>query len=334
MEQIKLDKQSKKWITLMSLIILGAICVVFSILCMRYFKSGLLYKFNTLILSALVSLEVATTVLSILFLFLKKEALYKLLLTALALVAVFVIALYILQVSGVMDKIDSVDDLRDWIESTGFWAPFFFILLQFLQVVVLPIPSVVTVGAGVALFGPIKCIIFSYIGIVIGSFVGFFIGKVLGYKTAAWLVGKESLDGWLLKIKGKDKAVLTAMFLLPMFPDDILCFVAGLSTMNWPFFIVMILITRAIGIATTSFTLNGSIIPYTTWWGLLIWACIGVAVILLFIFLYKKGDKIERWFLDKFDNLRKKNKGKKLVGDVEVDAKGEIVSDIKEDTKN
>ena len=109
---------------------------------------------------------------------------------------------------------------------------------------------------------------------------------------------------------------------------------SGLSTMNWPFFIVMILITRAIGIATTSFTLNGSIIPYTTWWGLLIWACIGVAVILLFIFLYKKGDKIERCFLDKFDNLRKKNKGKKLVGDVEVDAKGEIVSDIKEDTKD
>ena len=57
-------------------------------------------------------------------------------------------------------------------------------------------------------------------------------------------------------------------------------------------FIIMILITRALGIVMTSYSLNGSIIPYNTWWGLLSWAIIGVAVIVLFIFLYKKGDKI------------------------------------------
>lgn len=79
----------------------------------------------------------------------------------------------------------------------------------------------------------------------------------------------------------------------------------------------MILITRALGIVMTSYSLNGSIIPYNTWWGLLSWAIIGVAVIVLFIFLYKKGDKIERWFLNKFDSLRKRKKGEKIVGEIE-----------------
>ena len=125
------------------------------------------------------------------------------------------------------------------------------------------------------------------------------------------------------------------MFLLPMFPDDVLCFVAGLSTMSWPYFTVMILITRALGIVMTSYSLNGSIIPYNTWWGLLCWALIGVAVIVLFIFLYRKGDKIERWVIEKFDRFRTKKKGEKLVGDIEKEdfcsdesKEGNLVGDV------
>lgn len=312
-----MNKKTKQWITAVIIFALGIISIVFTILCMRNFNNGVLYKYNTVITSSLVAAEVICMGLCFAFFVTKKEALYKLFLTILGLAAAFLLIIYILQVTGVLEKIDSVEDLRDWIEQTGVWAPICFIVIQFLQVVVLPIPSVVTVGAGVALFGPLKCILYSYIGIVAGSMVGFFVGKILGYRAAAWLVGKDTLDSWLLKVKGKDKAVLTAMFLLPMFPDDILCFVAGLSTMSWPFFIVMILITRALGIVMTSYSLNGSIIPYNTWWGLILWALIGIAVIILFIFLYKKGDKIERWFIDKFDSLRKKNREDKLVGEIE-----------------
>ena len=128
--------------------------------------------------------------------------------------------------------------------------------------------------------------------------------------------------------------ILTVMFLLPMFPDDILCFVAGLSPMSWKYFIIMQVITRAISVSITSFSLGGSIIPYNTWWGILIWIAIGIAIIALFIFLYKKGEKIERWFLNLFSS-KKANEGKK-TGDKMEDVGSENTcgeEELNKDTK-
>ena len=113
------NKKAKKWITTASIVLFGAISIVFTILCMRYFKSGVLYKYNTVITSSLVAAEVICTGLCFAFFLTNKEAVYKLLLTALGLAAVFLLGVYILQVTGVLDKIDSVDDLRLWIEQTG-----------------------------------------------------------------------------------------------------------------------------------------------------------------------------------------------------------------------
>ncbi|MBR2871034.1 MAG: TVP38/TMEM64 family protein, partial [Clostridia bacterium] len=147
-----------------------------------------------------------------------------------------------------MDKVDSIDDLRDYVSSFGNFAVIIFILLQFLQVVLLPIPSFITVGAGVLLFGPLKCAIFSCIGIILGSIVSYFIGRIFGYRVAKWLVGENELKRGLQIVKGKDKVVLTFMFLFPLFPDDVLCFVAGITTISPTFFIIMIFITRIISI--------------------------------------------------------------------------------------
>ena len=115
------------------------------------------------------------------------------------------------------------------------------------------------------------------------------------------------------------------MFILPLFPDDILCFVTGLSTMSWRYFIVMQLIARAISVVATSYSVGGSIIPYTTWWGILLWILIGAAIIALFIVLYKKGDKIEKWFFGLF----KPKKSQRAIEENAADAKN--VSD-KSDT--
>ena len=193
------------------------------------------------------------------------------------------------------------------------------IAVQFLQVVILPIPSTVTVVAGSALFGPLLGSVYSLIGILLGSFTAFAVGRFAGYRVVAWLVGKETLDKWLDKIKGKDKIFLSAMFVLPVFPDDVLCFVAGLSSMSFCLFAVVIVLSRILAIFTTSYSV--SLIPFDTWWGLLIWGLIAAAVVIVFFLLYKKSDAILQ-FIHKLFHREVRVKEKQKEGELHV----EIVS--------
>ena len=55
------------------------------------------------------------------------------------------------------------------------------------------------------------------------------------------------------------------MFLLPMFPDDILCSIAGIMPITYSVFIFMQLITRFTSIGGTLLFMSGEIIPYHGW---------------------------------------------------------------------
>ena len=219
-----------------------------------------------------------------------KEVLAKTCFLAQVLLLLAAVIFYVIIRTGFIEVIRDEEEFRAFLERAGVWMSLVFIVLQFLQVVILPIPSTVTVVAGSALFGPLLGSIYSLIGILLGSFTAFAVGRFAGYRVVAWLLGKETLDTWLKKIKGKDKIFLSAMFVLPVFPDDVLCFVAGLSSMSFGLFALVIVISRILAIFTTSYSV--SLIPFDTWWGLLIWALIAVAVVVVFFLLYKKSDVI------------------------------------------
>ena len=285
----------------------GLTGVIFTVMYLETFNNGFIADYFGVILAVSVTGITVVTMLTIMLSRRSCGVMYKLCLITVVLISVCVLALYFLKVSGFLNKIDSVEALRKYVESYGKNAVWIFIVLQFLQVVVLPIPAVITVAAGVLLFGAFKSAVYSCIGIIVGSFVAFFIGKVFGYKVAKWLVGKENLDKWLNVIKGKDKIILTFMFLFPFFPDDVLCFVAGITTMSPLFFIIMIFITRIISVFASCYSINGSIIPFNTWWGLVLWGIFVAVTVVLAVLIYKKGDKIERWFKAR-KNIAKKQK--------------------------
>ena len=205
---------------------------------------------------------------------------------------------FVICATGIISTINSIQGLRDYIAQFGNMAVVLYILFSFLQVVVLPVPGSVTVAAGVALFGPLKCAIYSFIGIVSGSIVAFAIGRWIGYKAVKWIVGKDTLDKWLAKLKNKDYLILSIMFLLPMFPDDVLCFVAGLSSMTWTYFIIMIVVTRLISVFTTAYSVG--FIPFNTWWGILIWGLIAAAIVIAFWLVCKYSDQIDNFIKTKF----------------------------------
>ena len=274
----------------------GCACVVF---CTLYIDTFLL-EYAYIIKAVSVVLISILTVLSIIFLKDNKQFVYKLCLITILFLLIVLTSLYVLKITGYLDKFDSVEEFRAFILSFGGYSIFVFILIQFLQVVALPIPAVITVGAGVMLFGAFWGAFYSCVGIIIGSLIAFFIGRIFGVKVVKWLVGKSNLEKGLKIIKGKDRLILTFMFLFPFFPDDLLCFVSGVTSINCRFFLIMIFITRIISVFVSSYSLNNSLIPYDTWWGILLWIVFFILTIISTLLIYKKGNEIENALFNKF----------------------------------
>lgn len=290
---MKANKVLKHTVNILAAVLFGAVAFVFT-------AYGLLYKSlpfiaqHVKLLAAVAFGVTGALVLAycILYIF-NKRSLYRLILCTLIFLDVCAVVFFAICATGLITKINSIQALRDYISDFGSWAVVLYIVFCFLQVVILPVPGSVAVAAGVALFGSLKCAIYSFIGITLGSVVAFAIGRWIGFKAVKWIVGEDTLAKWMEKLKNKEYLILSIMFLLPMFPDDVLCFIAGLSSMTWGYFAVMIIVTRLISVFTTAYSLE--FIPFNTWWGILIWVLIAALIGASFYLVCKYSDKIDKF---------------------------------------
>lgn len=228
---------------------------------------------------------------------------------SLLIIGVLILAIYLLLKHFNLLNL-SQEQLQTEIEKFGMWGPLVFIFVSFLQVSFIPIPGSITILAGDYLFGPWLSYLYSFIGMFLGSLFAFFLGRKIGRAYVNWIVGdKNTVDYYLKKLKGKETVILFFMFLLPFFPDDILCSIAGIMPITWIVFIFMQIITRITSIGATLFFMSGDIIPYDTWWGILILIIIGLLAILAFVYAYRNSEKLNDKliaFIDKY--ILRKNK--------------------------
>lgn len=304
-EEKKTDSVRRGWLFLLTFFALTAACIVFAILCIYEAEIPFMQTYRGWMIALAVTLICAFCGVSVWFMLAGKESLEKTALSAYLLLLFVLVLLFVLQKTGFFEVVSSAENLQAYLERAGVWMPLVYILLQYLQVVLLPIPSVVSTVAGVALFGPFKTMLFSLAGILPASVTAFLIGRKLGSKAVAWMIGGDTLHKWQEKLKGKDNLLLSMMFILPMFPDDALCFIAGLSSMSTKYFLIIITISRLLVVAGTCYSFE--FIPLTTWWGLLIWAVFVAAIVTVFVLAYKNLDKIQAWIQD-FKNRKRKNK--------------------------
>lgn len=232
----------------------------------------------------------------------QSDALFKLCITVLLTIGLVLAFVSGAHASGIAEHFQSHDSMAAWIKSLHGAAEFVYVGFHIVQVLFLPIPGVVSIVAGTLLFGPFKAATLSLIGVMIGCMLMFAAGRVFGRKLAEWIAGKDTIDKYLNLVKGKDKIMFTAMFILPFFPDDLLCMVAGLTSMSFNFFFIMVFLTRIVALYTTAYFGSGEIIPYHGW-GLAVWAALILGVSVLLVVLWRKGDDIQNFISKK---LRKK----------------------------
>jgi uncharacterized membrane protein YdjX (TVP38/TMEM64 family) len=120
--------------------------------------------------------------------------------------------------------------LRATIERFGILAPVAFVLLQALQVVVAPIPGQVTVLLGGYLFGVTAGTAYSLLGATLGSAAALWLARRYGRRYVERVVAPATLDRFDRLTEDNSVWVLFVGFLVPGVPDDVLCFVGGLTT--------------------------------------------------------------------------------------------------------
>ena len=155
----------------------------------------------------------------------------------------------------------SSDSFSEYILSLGIVAPLIFIAVQAIQVVIPILPGAIGCVAGVIAFGPVLGLLYSYIGISAGSIWVFLISKKYGLPVVKKLVNPKKLGkylDWLDKGKKFDTFFALAI-LFPFAPDDVLCYIAGLTKMKLKKFSLIIFLCKPPAIAIYSLVLAGMI---------------------------------------------------------------------------
>ena len=270
--------------------LVGCASILFCVLYVQTLDVEMVIKYQDLIVAVSILIITVSCIMTISNINNSETLVYKISFFSVFIFFFTLLIIYFLKKTGILSGLSTVDDLKIYINGFGDYAIIIYILIQFLQVVVLPIPSILIIGVGVFLFGVFKAIVLSCIGIIFGSIVAFFIGKYFGSKVVKWIIGEKTLKKILNLISGKDKILITFMLLFPFFPDDAICFVSGITMMDTGYFILMIIIVRLITISLATLTMNNSIIPFTTWWGMLLWGLFFLLIVILTIFIYKKSN--------------------------------------------
>ena len=257
--------------------------------------------------TTLIFVSLILSILSYIF-YKKKKQLYSRLFFVISII-IFIISIvvFVLNKYDMLSVFASVATFKEFILSTKSRGMFIYVLVQYLQVLFVPIPSMIITLTGVAIYGPILGSILCTTGVLLGSYSSFLLGKVFGVKIVRWIAGEDNAIKYADLISKKGKFFLIVAFLLPLFPDDMLCLIAGITSMKFKEFFWIALITRPIGVVCMSFFGGGYIVPFTGW-GLFVWPFILVLAIVAVIVLTKYQDPIESWIISK---LPKSNKNKK-----------------------
>lgn len=143
-------------------------------------------------------------------------------------------------------RFDSIESLQAYINGFGIAAPLILTVFQAAQVVVPVLPGYLGCAAGAVAFGSVRGFWCNYIGISLGSVIAYFLARKYGIGIVTAMFSEKQYEKWSSRIeksKSYEKLLFIAM-LLPLFPDDFLCYFSGLIKMDRRKFIWIIILGK------------------------------------------------------------------------------------------
>jgi uncharacterized membrane protein YdjX (TVP38/TMEM64 family) len=163
-----------------------------------------------------------------------------------SLVVLFGLSIYFVISGWIGGHFRSADALRDYVATFGFWAPLVLALLQMFLSLLPIFPSFIGFVAGAALFGATGGFLTNYIGICAGSIAAYILANRFGTQLVSKLISIEKYDSYVEKIN-RSKSYPRLLFLailLPLAPDNFLCYFSGLINMSAKKFVAIIITAK------------------------------------------------------------------------------------------
>ncbi len=143
-------------------------------------------------------------------------------------------------------KLTSIEDFQKYIAGFGPAGPLILTVFQAFQVVVPILPGYAGCVVGAIAFGWFPGFLCNYIGISLGSIAAYYIARKFGMNVVLTFFPEKQYLKWSSIIEKKKSYGLFLFIatLLPLFPDDFLCYFSGLIKMKAKKFIWIIILGK------------------------------------------------------------------------------------------
>lgn len=162
----------------------------------------------------------------------------------------------------------SLENLQSFVGALGWFGPVVYIILVAAQCIFPIIPGGIGIVAGPVLFGSWLGFTYNWIAISLGSFGAFLIARHFGMSIIERIFSAkmvDKFDDWT------DNPRFTRLFalaiLLPVAPDDLLCYLAGTTKMKFRTYALIIVTCKPPSLAVYSFGLIAALEGIASWLG-------------------------------------------------------------------
>jgi uncharacterized membrane protein YdjX (TVP38/TMEM64 family) len=154
--------------------------------------------------------------------------------------------------------------IREWVMELGPWGPLVAIALNVAQVLLAPIPGQFVGLVNGYLYGVWLGVVYSMVGLLLGSTLAMALARWFGRPLVERLVDPAKLTRWDRVADRQGPLFFFLVFLLPLVPDDIACFLIGLSSLSIPRMLVLATLGRLPGVFVSCWV--GAYATELPWW--------------------------------------------------------------------
>jgi len=170
-----------------------------------------------------------------------------------------------------------LDAVTASIRGYGLWGPAILFVLFILQTFIAFIPGQALMVSSGYIYGFTGGILITWISLVIGGQAAFWLARRYGRPFAEKWVSAPVLDRWDKSAAGQGIGFYVVTLVMPFFPNDAMCYVAGLGNMTFRRFLLANIIGR--GIASFLTVVVGAYsdqIPGLLWMAIIAFIALGI----------------------------------------------------------